>query len=219
MPKQTFFNLPDDKKKLIIDTALEEFSKNSFESASLSRIVEKAGIAKGSMYQYFENKEELYSYLVQYASEQKLNFINETLKSGQSGFFKVYKDVIFAAARYDLSFPLHSSFLYKVGRDPRDPGFAKQIMESSRAFIKGLLDEAYRGGELREDVNLDFAAFIVSYVSVDVGDYIGTKYGFTYHDVLSSQKAELPVTEEQLEEVLNELIDFFKRGIGAVKPQ
>jgi AcrR family transcriptional regulator len=185
----------------------------------LSRIVEKAGIAKGSMYQYFENKEELYSYLVQYASEQKLNFINETLEMGQRGFFKVYKDVIFAAARYDLSFPLHSSFLYKVGREPHDPGFAKQIMRSSKAFIKSLLDKAYREGELREDIDLDFAAFIVSYISVDVGEYIGAKYGFTYHDVLSSQKTELPVAYEQLEEILDELIDFFKRGIGAAKSQ
>jgi AcrR family transcriptional regulator len=219
MPKQTFFNLSDEKRKMIINISLEEFAGNSYESASLSRIVEKAGIAKGSMYQYFENKEELYSYLISHASEQKLIFINENLNKDRKGFFQVYKDIIFTAARFDLSFPLHSSFLYKVGKDPREPGAVKKIMESSANFIKSLLDKAYREGELREDVNLDLSAFIISYLSVDVGEYIGAKYGFSYNNVLSSAGGELPVTEDQLEEVLNELIDFFKRGIGAVSPQ
>jgi AcrR family transcriptional regulator len=61
MPKPTFFNLPEAKRLLIIDTSLEEFASNTYDKASLSQIVLKAGIAKGSMYQYFNDKEELYA--------------------------------------------------------------------------------------------------------------------------------------------------------------
>ena len=53
MPKDTFFNLPEDKRALICKVALEEFGEYTFDQASINRIVAKAGIAKGSFYQYF----------------------------------------------------------------------------------------------------------------------------------------------------------------------
>jgi AcrR family transcriptional regulator len=64
MPKPTFLNLPDEKRKRITELALDEFSTYPYRQASLSRIVSRAGIAKGSMYQYFENKLDLYRWLV-----------------------------------------------------------------------------------------------------------------------------------------------------------
>ncbi|NIV34346.1 MAG: TetR family transcriptional regulator, partial [Anaerolineae bacterium] len=50
MPKDTFFNLPEDKRALICKVALEEFGEYAFDQASINRIVAKAGIAKGSFY-------------------------------------------------------------------------------------------------------------------------------------------------------------------------
>ena len=71
MPKSTFMNLPEGKRGAIIGIAFEEFALNSYEHASLSRIVERAGIAKGSMYQYFADKHELYLYLVDLAARSE----------------------------------------------------------------------------------------------------------------------------------------------------
>ncbi|MBG0763851.1 MAG: helix-turn-helix transcriptional regulator [Tissierellales bacterium] len=51
----------DEKKKIkIINSAMEEFSKNSYDKASTNRIVEKAGISKGSLFKYFESKKKLF---------------------------------------------------------------------------------------------------------------------------------------------------------------
>lgn len=50
MPLKTFENLPPERKKEIINAGLEEFSLHDFRSASLSKIIEKLGIAKGSFY-------------------------------------------------------------------------------------------------------------------------------------------------------------------------
>ena len=69
MPKNTFYSLCDEKKHRIVDAALEEFSVRTFSQASLNQIIKNAGIPKGSFYQYFENKEDLYIHLVQKASE------------------------------------------------------------------------------------------------------------------------------------------------------
>jgi AcrR family transcriptional regulator len=73
MPKPTFLNLPDAKRDRITELALDEFSTHPYRQASLSRIVARAGIAKGSMYQYFENKLDLYRWLVTDELERRRN--------------------------------------------------------------------------------------------------------------------------------------------------
>lgn len=78
MPKQTFFNLPDGKREKIIDCAIDEFAERGYEGASISRMVARAGIAKGSFYQYFEDKEDLYGYIIDYALvSQKIRVSDE----------------------------------------------------------------------------------------------------------------------------------------------
>ena len=146
--------------------------------------------------------------------DQKLSYVSASLTVEQDDFFKLYKDIILAAARFDMEFHLYSSFLYSVGKDAHNPIHSKQIMSSSVSYIKSLLKDAYLKGQIRKDVNLDFAAFIISYLSVDAGDYISEKYGYSYTSVLKSKSGNLPVTDRQLNEVLDDLIDFFKRGIA-----
>ncbi len=76
MPKSTFHNLSDEKKARISDAALQEFSVRTFSQASLNRIIKNADIPKGSFYQYFENKEDLYLYLMEGPAKEKMEVFN-----------------------------------------------------------------------------------------------------------------------------------------------
>lgn len=71
MPKDTFHNLSEDKKRKIFDAALKEFSTRRFSEASINQIVKSAGIPRGSFYQYFEGKEDLYLYMIEDVSKDK----------------------------------------------------------------------------------------------------------------------------------------------------
>lgn len=64
MPTQTFFRLPEEKRNRLIGAAWEEFSAVRFSDASINRIIRGAGIPRGSFYQYFEDKEDLFFYLL-----------------------------------------------------------------------------------------------------------------------------------------------------------
>ena len=75
MPNQTFFNLPDKKRQTITDLANAEFANNNYQNALITKIVKQAKIAKSSFYQYFEDKKELYLYLVDSANKEKLAFM------------------------------------------------------------------------------------------------------------------------------------------------
>lgn len=65
MPKTTFFNLNEEKKKKIEKALTNEFGRVSIDKVSISRIVEEAKIPRGSFYQYFENKEDAVNYIVE----------------------------------------------------------------------------------------------------------------------------------------------------------
>jgi len=60
MPKETFYNLPDSKRKLVLDAVKKEFEEHSIKDASVKDIVSALGISRGSFYTYFENLEESY---------------------------------------------------------------------------------------------------------------------------------------------------------------
>lgn len=68
MPKETFFNLNEEKQEKVIRSAVSEFVKHGFEKANIGVIAKNAGVAKGSIYQYFENKKELFMYAVQWST-------------------------------------------------------------------------------------------------------------------------------------------------------
>ena len=80
MPKQTFLNLPEDKKQKILEAAKNEFSRVSVTEASINNIVTEANIARGSFYQYFESKEDLLIFMIDKASERVKDKVNEKIK-------------------------------------------------------------------------------------------------------------------------------------------
>lgn len=76
MPKITFFNLADDKRQLLIEALEQEFSRVPLYNASISNIVKSANIPRGSFYQYFEDKEDAYFFLLkEQMMKHKANFI------------------------------------------------------------------------------------------------------------------------------------------------
>lgn len=64
MPKITFFNLPDEKKQTLLQAAKTEFSRVPLADALISNIVKNAGVPRGSFYQYFEDKEDAFFYIL-----------------------------------------------------------------------------------------------------------------------------------------------------------
>ncbi len=64
MPKETFFNLSEEKKGKIIDAAVYEFTENELHKSRVSNIIKYAEIPRGSFYQYFEDIDDLYYFVI-----------------------------------------------------------------------------------------------------------------------------------------------------------
>lgn len=64
MPRDTFYNLDEKKREKIMDAAIKEFTEHELHKARVSNIIKEADIPRGSFYQYFEDLDDLYYYVI-----------------------------------------------------------------------------------------------------------------------------------------------------------
>jgi AcrR family transcriptional regulator len=70
MARPRFAKLPPAQQQVILRAALDEFAAHGFHDASLNRVIDAAGISKGSMYYYFDGKEDLYAHVARVELER-----------------------------------------------------------------------------------------------------------------------------------------------------
>lgn len=87
MPKETFYRLPDEKRERIMAAAEREFLENSFEAASINRIIKEAAIPRGSFYQYFEDKKDIFLYIVDTHKNEAFDFVENFIKDCNGDIF------------------------------------------------------------------------------------------------------------------------------------
>ena len=67
MVKQTFLNLPEEKRQRVTDAVFHEFSNYALTDAQVARIVKEANIARGAFYKYFDDLTDAYLYVYRQA--------------------------------------------------------------------------------------------------------------------------------------------------------
>ena len=81
MAKQTFLNLPEEKRIKIFNSLKKEFSRVALKDALVSNIVKDAEIPRGSFYQYFEDIDDAYYFVIgEYSKEIKKYLLEDLVK-------------------------------------------------------------------------------------------------------------------------------------------
>lgn len=94
MPKEIFYRLPDEKRERIMAAAEREFLENSFEAASINRIIKEAAIPRGSFYQYFEDKKDIFLYIVSTHKNEAFGFVESFIKDSDGDVFSFMRKAI-----------------------------------------------------------------------------------------------------------------------------
>ena len=82
MPSDRFLKLEKEKQERIIKAARREFSHVPYERASINKIIQYAGISRGSFYTYFEDKEDLLAYIFQEEERVAAAYLQERMARG-----------------------------------------------------------------------------------------------------------------------------------------
>ena len=72
----------DEKRREILDAALQAFSRNGYRDTNLQRVAVAAGIGKSSIYHYFPTRDALFQALMQHLLESEIALFDEVLTAG-----------------------------------------------------------------------------------------------------------------------------------------
>lgn len=94
MPTERFYNLPEEKRTRIIHAVYEEMCRVPFDELSINKIVQRAEIPRGSFYQYFKDKEELLSYMMEDFRDMVFKVAKDTLVEVQGDIFETFFQIL-----------------------------------------------------------------------------------------------------------------------------
>lgn len=93
MAKQTFLNLPDKKRETIINALKKEFSRVALKDALVSNIIKDAKIPRGSFYQYFDDIDDAYYFVISEYSNNIKRFLLEQLSKNNGDIVLSYMNL------------------------------------------------------------------------------------------------------------------------------
>ena len=87
MPTATFFRLPEEKRKRLLEASWAELSQVRVIDMSINHIIAVAHIPRGSFYQYFTDKEDLIRYLLEDIREYFIGQLRDILTDAEGDLF------------------------------------------------------------------------------------------------------------------------------------
>lgn len=179
MPKATFFNLPLEKRERITEVIIDEFSENTYETASINQIVKTAEIAKGSFYQYFEDKKDIYKMTIDICQKEKMKYIEKiNEKTRYLDDFSIMRELFTAIIKFDLDNPKLSSTLnkfYKIVDLEFKDEILKDIEIDSEYEFKTILQNGIDKGRIYYNVDVELVSFLLENISINVKEYFKIK--------------------------------------------
>lgn len=166
--KPAFERISDEKRQRVIEAAVEEFSEKGFSGSNINVISEKAGISIGSMYKYFQSKENLFMAVIDYGYQ-----VLETVLSGidlESGnIFDKIERMLRLAQKYSREHPkliqiyldLSSESLHHLSRN-----LSRTVESITAEYYRALLNEAKEEGIVARDLDPYITAFCLDNILV-----------------------------------------------------
>ncbi len=170
MPKDTFFNIDEEKQQRIIEASLDEFADNTFNEAKLSRIIKESKIPRGSFYQYFEDKYDLYNHLFTIMGQKKMEYMSDLLPNpDKMPFIVLFEELYTRGVEFAKSDPrfIRLSKNLMTDQDLMNKIFGIYL-EIAREYYKNYIETDKERGRIRKDVDTDFLADFVLQATTNI---------------------------------------------------
>jgi len=209
MPKQTFLNLPEEKRNFITDTLIKHFSQKPYHEVDISDIAKECNVAKGSMYQYFENKKEMYFYSLQVSYDrflkllEKLDMIHINIfdyyENSLEGIWLAMKELRNEYMLLERAFFSHDS--------PFKQEINEKFLKQSREFLIELIRYNQEKGFIREDIDPLLIGIFLEGASFYMKKFI-------IEQALIKTSTTLDLDISYFKDALSQFIKLLKEGIA-----
>lgn len=208
MNLEKFDNLEKEKKERILESAMSEFNIHGYGGASTNNIVKNAEISKGSLFNYFENKDKLFMYIFNYnINKVAKNFEENKDKLIKLNLIEGYKFFISVNIKFFTENPRVSQFLAKAMTNSPEP--IKILLQKKKREMQGfVINSIIKNVEdsyFRENVDKEKVEFLI----LTLLDTLSNKYIEKYKGDLELLKAD----NENRDKEIEAYIDLIKFGI------
>jgi AcrR family transcriptional regulator len=216
MPSETFLNLPDEKRQRFIDVALSEFAEHNFDTASINSIIKEVGIARGSVYQYFTDKLDLWLYLKEYAEQEKMKFIQSIDRKSFLNFWDYYRHLFWQGIEFDLRAPLCSKFLYRIGYKETSKEVQKYLngwRQKAHLIFKQRVEAEKKTGDINPSIPTETAVHFLVSMSTSIAELLQNKYQVNFDENIRSGKPVFADNMDEFKSAVDELIQLLAKAL------
>lgn len=200
MSDNKFERLPAEKRERIIEGAMEEFAEYGYEGASTNRIVKAVGISKGSLFNYFPTKDDLWLYLAEHALDIVIPRLKEKMQNLPVDVLVRLKAMTSASIDVYIEHPLYYRFFMGV-LDEGAVHLRQELIRRNAAKI-AMLDFLQGADTSRFRIDKESTALLIKWLFAGIKQELFEMESMR-KDVLAFKEAFL----ERVEKVLEALRD------------
>ncbi len=145
-----------DKRERILDGALKAFAKKGFYNTKVSEIAGEAGVADGTIYLYFKNKDDLLISLFEDRMEWIIDRLKTELSAVEGDAVAKFRHMVTIHCRLAVENPDLAEFITvelrqsaKFVKEYKNPKFGDYLK-----VLQGLIEEGQESGAMRNDVDV-----------------------------------------------------------------
>lgn len=202
MPTETYLNLSPIKRQRIFEAAVHEFAAQRFTDASINQIIKAAGISRGSFYQYFADKEDLYLYMLTEIGKEKLTLASQVeALHPEADFFEAYDHLMRTVLIWARERPLYHQIGQLMELDSST--FMTKLLERSAAgmaHMVAMIDKDKERGLIKSTVDADLLIKMI----------------LTLGKELMKEHYETDSSDEVLIEKMQRIMQILKEGVTHV---
>jgi AcrR family transcriptional regulator len=153
------------RRDAILEAALEEFSARGYEATRIDDVAQRAGVAKGTIYLHFEDKEALFQELVRVMLFPIVGALEAPIppdvpiRKLLDGFIDLFVREVYGTKR-------RAVLRLVMTEGPRFPKLAefhyRNVVERAMAAMRALLERAAERGELKHEALLRFPQLVIA---------------------------------------------------------
>jgi AcrR family transcriptional regulator len=155
----------------ILEAAFVEFSRNGYAMTTLDRVAEHAGVTKGTIYVYFENKEHLFISMVREVTKAALDTVHEMLETHEGStadllraqFSFIYQHIVEDRRRREVLRML-------IAEAPRFPELAdryhQEILRPCLDMLRQAIRRGMDRGEFRNSAIVDLPQIVIAPIAL-----------------------------------------------------
>ncbi|CAN5481804.1 TetR/AcrR family transcriptional regulator [soil metagenome] len=160
MPTVTWARLDGQRRSAVIAAAEAEFAAHGFSGGSLNVIARRAAVAKGSLFQYFADKRDLYAFISDVAGQRVRAHMEGRIREldPTRPFFEFLTDLLDSWVAYFAEHPrdrsLHAAASFEVDTDAR-VSVRAVVHRHYLEVLRPLVDDARARGDVRGDADIE----------------------------------------------------------------